>query len=108
MIALLSYSSSWCQSNASFLPTGELKQDSVLVSIDDLRKANAKMTELKYEKELNTNLREALKNDEVIINTLKEENYFDKKQLKKYKVQTIVLGSVTLGLTILSLVLAIK
>lgn len=65
MILLLSCSKSWCQNNTSISSIG--RQDSVLVAYDDLRKANAKMIELKYEKEINDSLRSVINNDKVII-----------------------------------------
>ena len=83
MIVLLSCSTSWCQNENDSIPsTGErtATPDSVLISFDDLRKANAKMVELKYEKEINDSLRSIIKNDDVImreysrnVNALKEQ-----------------------------------
>ena len=70
MIVLLSYSTSWCQNENDTIPsTGELTAtpDSILISFNDLRKANAKMVELKYEKEINDSLRSIIINDDKII-----------------------------------------
>ena len=70
MIVLLSCSTSWCQNdNATISSTGELTAtpDSVLIAFDDLRKANAKMVELKYQKEINDSLRSIIKNDDAIV-----------------------------------------
>lgn len=69
IVLLLNYSISWCQ-NDTILPTGELEQDSVLIPISALRIANAKMIELKYEKDINENLRQVVINDSAIINAL--------------------------------------
>lgn len=69
IVLLLNYSISWCQ-NDTILSTGELEQDSVLVPISALRVANAKMIELKYEKNINENLRQIIRNDSTIINAL--------------------------------------
>ena len=69
IVLLLNYSISWCQ-NDTILPTGELEQDSVLVPISALRIANAKMIELKYEKDINENLRQVVRNDSAIIDAL--------------------------------------
>lgn len=69
IVLLLSYSISWCQNDTIF-STGELEQDSVLVPISALRVANAKMIELKYEKDINENLRQVVRNDSTIINAL--------------------------------------
>ena len=74
MILLLwSCSISWCQSNFpdSIPLTGEeMQTDSVLVPISALRVANAKMIELKYEKEINKNLRDCIQNDSILISAL--------------------------------------
>ena len=59
-VLLLSCSMSWCQNN----------QDSVLIHIDALRTANAKMIELKYEKEINEELRNVVKTDSTLIDAL--------------------------------------
>lgn len=69
IVLLLNYSISWCQ-NDTILSTGELEQDSVLVPISALRVANAKMIELKYEKDINENLRQVVRNDSAIIDAL--------------------------------------
>lgn len=75
MILLLSYSKSWCQNNATIPSIGG--RDSVLVSYDDLRKANAKMIELKYEKQINDSLRNIINNDKIVISNQRTiiENY---------------------------------
>lgn len=62
MIVLLSTCSiSWCQNQS---------KDSVLIAIEDLRIANAKMVELDYEKAINEELRNILKTDSNLINAL--------------------------------------
>ena len=93
MIVLLSYSTSWCQNdNTISSSTGGLntKSDSVLIAYDDLRKANAKMVELKYEKEINDSLRSIISNDEIIMREYNSNIDALKKQIKqetrKYKV----------------------
>lgn len=74
MIAILcTCSCSWCQSkvNDSIPLTGVVTQtDSVLISINDIKVANAKMIELKYEKEINENLIATIQTDSVLINAL--------------------------------------
>ena len=69
MIALLSYSTSWCQSNVSRSSTGEQcgKSDSVLISYNDIRIVNSKLIQLKYEKEINDSLKVIINNDDKII-----------------------------------------
>ena len=55
--------------------TGELEQkDSVFISYDDLRTVNCKLIELKYEKETNNVLRNIIRNDSLIIDTLTTDN----------------------------------
>lgn len=65
MIVLLSIcSTSWSQNDTI------TKQDSALIAIPALRVANAKMIELKYEKQINENLREIVRTDSVLIDAL--------------------------------------
>ena len=90
MIVLLSCSTSWCQNdNATISSTGELtaSHDSVLIAFDDLRKVNAKMVELKYEKEINDSLRSIIKNDDVIMREYSRNVDALKKQVKQTKRQ---------------------
>ena len=90
MIVLLSCSTSWCQNdNATISSTGELiaSPDSVLIAFDDLRKANAKMVELKYEKEINDSLRSIIKNDDAIMREYSSNVDALKKQIIQAKKQ---------------------
>ena len=90
MIVLLSCSTSWCQNDNATIPsTGELTAtpDSVLIAFDDLRKANAKMVELKYEKEINDSLRSIIKNDDLIMREYSRNVDALKKQVKQVKRQ---------------------
>ena len=108
MIALLSYSTSWCQSNVSLSSTGEQcgKSDSVLISYDDIRVVNAKLIQLKYEKEINDSLRVIIKNDDKIIkeynNNIKSLNANINKTIKQRNI--IGLG----GLIIITALIFIK
>ena len=86
MILLLSYSKSWCQSELPISSKGDV--DSVLVSYNDLRIANSKMIELKYQKAANDTLRAIVANDRVIIGKLNE-------SLEKYKVVNDNLNNVS-------------
>lgn len=62
MIVLLSSCfTSWSQN---------VNKDSVLIAIEDLRIANAKMVELDYEKAINEELRDILKTDSALIDAL--------------------------------------
>lgn len=90
MTVLLSCSTSWCQNeNHQISFTGELtsRNDSVLVSYDDLRKANAKMVELKYQKEINDSLRSIIKNDAKIISGYNGNINVLQKQIREVKRQ---------------------
>ena len=90
MIVLLSYSTSWCQkNNTTISSTGELtaSPDSVLIAFDDLRKANAKMVELKYEKEINDSLCSIIKNDDIIMREYSSNVDALKKQITQAKKQ---------------------
>lgn len=108
MIALLSYSTSWCQNNVSLSSTGEQcsKSDSVLISYDDIRVVNAKLIQLKYEKEINDSLRVIIKNDNKIIkeynNNIKSLNTNINKAIKQRNI--IGLG----GLIIITALIFIK
>lgn len=110
MIVLLSYSTSWCQNdNTTISSTGGLttKSDSVLIAYDYLRKANAKMIELKYEKEINDSLRSIIFNDEIIILEYNHNIDAFKKQIKqenrKYKVA--VWGGLLISLSLSTLLI---
>ena len=73
-IALLSCSTSWCQTNkdaSSSLTGGVQVNDTVCIPIELLRVANAKMVELDYEKQINQNLREIVYNDSIVIDDLR-------------------------------------
>lgn len=89
-IVLLSCSTSWCQNDNTKIPsTGEptATPDSVLISFDDLRKANAKMVELKYQKEINDSLRSIIKNDDTIMREYSRNVDALKKQIKQVERQ---------------------
>ena len=110
MIVLLSCSTSWCQNENDTIPsTGEhiATSDSVLIAFDDLRKANAKMVELKYEKEINDSLRSIIKNDDLIMREYSSNVDALKKQVKQVKRQrNLAVGGgilVTLSLAILAI-----
>lgn len=121
MIVLLSICfTSWCQ-NDTILVTGVVEQDSVLVPISALKVANAKMIELKYEKEINENLKETIKLDSNIIVVLENNLYScaleleeqiancdeETNKLKKQRNIAIGAGSGTTALLILLLILAL-
>lgn len=101
MIVLLSYSSSWSENDAHPSFMGEVTNDSVLVAVDDLRAANAKMIELRYEKEINLGLKEIIKNDSVAIVALREDNSVIEQRAKKYKRERNIAGGTGIGVLLL-------
>ena len=75
MIVLLNYSINSYSDTINNSSTGGLEQkDSVFISYDDLRTVNCKLIELKYEKETNNILRNIIRNDSLIIDTLTIDN----------------------------------
>ena len=105
MIVLLNYSTSWSKNETDTISsTGELiaPPDSILVSIDDLRKANAKMVELKYEKEINDSLRSIIVNDNKIIGEYNNINNSLQKQITQVKRQRNVIcwGGLSIALSL--------
>ena len=87
--------------------TGEVSDDSVLVSINDIRIANSKMLELVYVQKVNELLQEHLDNDSVIISNLENEMVSVKKKysdnVKEIKRQRNIFG----GVSIISLLLLV-
>ena len=112
MIVLLSCSTSWSKNNSNTISsTGELTAtpDSVLISFDDLRKANAKMVELKYQKEINDSLRSIIKNDDAIMREYSRNVDALKKQIKQVKRQrNLAIGGGFLATFSLALVAIFK
>ena len=105
MIVLLSCSTSWSKNEHNqILSTGEPTHtsDSVLVSYEDLRKANAKMVELKYQKEINDSLRSIIANDDIIRREYDNNINVLKKQIKREsrKFKTAVWGGTILSLSL--------
>lgn len=111
-IALLSYSTSWCQTNRT--PTislmGELQSDTICIPIELLKVANAKMVELDYEKQINQSLREVLYNDSIVIadlrNTIEHNEVVYNNTLTKVELQrNIAFG--TSGLLLVLLIISL-
>lgn len=99
MIALLGYSINLSANNTSseysHPPTGEVvnRNDSVLISYDDLRLANSKLIELDYEKQINNNLRNIISNDSIVIRNYQVLNDKLNKDCKKaIRQRNIVFG----------------
>lgn len=107
MIALLSYSTSWSKNDWHISSTGGVN-DSVYISIEDLKVANAKMVELKREKQINAELKKVVSNDSVIINSLREdiyaiENIHREKEKNIKKERNVFIGT-TIGTVILLII----
>ena len=102
MIVLLGCSINLLANNTNidnFYPsTGEVVQfkDSVLISYDDLRLVNSKLIELEYEKQINTNLRNVISNDSIVIQNYQVINEKINKDCKKaIRQRNIMFGSAT-------------
>ena len=111
-IALLSYSTSWCQTNRTptLSLTGELQSDTICIPIELLKVANAKMVELDYEKQINQNLREIVYNDSIVIadlrNTIEHNEVVYNNTLTKVELQrNIAFG--TSGLLLVLLIISL-
>lgn len=85
---------------------GVYPNDSVLVSYDDLRKANAKMIELKYTKEANSKLRNIVSNDSII--QVKQADIINttNKKVKRLKKERNVFGGISI-ISILAVIIAV-
>lgn len=85
---------------------GVYPNDSILVSYNDLRKANAKMIELKYTKEINSKLRDIVSNDSII--QVKQANIINttNKKVKRLKKERNVFGGISI-ISILAVIIAV-
>lgn len=90
--------------------TGEVIDvgDSVQISYDDLRIVNSKLIELKYEKQINTNLKQIIHNDSIVIKDYKQLNEHINKDCKKAVVQRNVCFGVAIVGIICSIILIVK
>lgn len=105
MIVLLSYSiSSSSKIYTSF--TGGLEQDSVKVAIDDIRKANIKLIELSYEKDINKNLRQIVRNDSILAEQARQRYILLDRSCKQIKKQRNI-AYCSSGVAILLLILSL-
>ena len=109
MIALLSCSiNSLGNSNVDGYPStgGQYPNDSVLIAYDDLRIANSKMIELKYEKEKNNLLKFQHQLDSIHIVTQKDIiDYVQDSKRKAIKQRNVAIGGA--GVSVLSLILVL-
>ena len=85
---------------------GEYTSDSVLVSYDDLRNANAKMIELKYTREINSKLKDIIRNDSII--QVKQANIINttNKKVKRFKNERNVFAGVSI-ISILAVIISV-
>ena len=105
MIVLLSYSIN--SSSKSLTPsTGRIEQDSVTIAISDIRKANAKLIELSYEKDINKNLRQIIRNDSVLAEQARQRYILLDRSCKKVTRQRNV-AYCGVGATIILLILSL-
>ena len=84
MIVLLSCSIN-SSSKSLTSSTGRIEQDSVTIAISDIRKANAKLIELSYEKDINKNLRQIIVNDSVLAEQARQRYILLDRSCKKIK-----------------------
>ena len=86
--------------------TGRIEQDSVTIAISDIRKANAKLIELSYEKDINKNLRQIIVNDSVLAEQARQRYILLDRSCKKIKKQRNVAYCGT-GVAIVLLILSL-
>lgn len=85
---------------------GVYPNDSVLVSYDDLRNANAKMIELKYTREINSKLKDIIRNDSII--QVKQANIINttNKKVKRFKNERNIFAGVSI-ISILAVIISV-
>ena len=82
--------------------------DSVKVSINDLRKANIKLIQLDYEKVINNNLRQIIKNDSVLAEQARQRYILLDRTCKKIKKQRNIGVGAAIGSILLFIISIIK
>ena len=114
ILLLLNYSISYAQSDTtSFFSTGEVLEtkDSVLLPIELVKVANTKMIELKYEKEINKQLKDIVRNDSIINNALSDSINNTQircgEEVKRIKKQRNIIGGSLGAATTVSIILLI-
>lgn len=107
MIVLLSCS---INSSSKLLTssTGRIEQDSVTIAISDIRKANAKLIELSYEKDINKNLRQIIRNDSILAEQARQRYILLDRSYKKVTKQRNVACCSAAGTIILLILSLIK
>lgn len=107
MIVLLSCSIN-SSSKSLTSSTGRIEQDSVTIAISDIRKANAKLIELSYEKDINKNLRQIIRNDSILAEQARQRYILLDRSCKKVTKQRNVAYCSTVGAIILLILSLIK
>ena len=94
------------KANTSSSTGGVYPDDSVLVSYNDLRNANAKMIELKYTREINSKLKDIIRNDSII--QVKQANIINitNKKVKRFKNERNVFAGVSI-ISILAVIISV-
>ena len=105
MIVLLSCSINSSSKSLSS-STGRIEQDSVTIAISDIRKANAKLIELSYEKDINKHLRQIIVNDSILAEQARQRYILLDRSCKKIKKQRNVAYCST-GVAIVLLILSL-
>lgn len=105
MIVLLSCSIN-SSSKSLTSSTGRIEQDSITIAISDIRKANAKLIELSYEKDINKNLRQIIRNDSILAEQTRQRYILLDRSCKKIKKQRNIAYCGT-GVAIVLLILSL-
>ena len=107
MIVLLSCSTSLSSRGQTInSSTGGFTDDSVKVAINDLRKANIKLIQLDYEKDINKKLRQIIANDSVLAEQARQRYILLDRTCKQIKKQRNI-ASCSSGVAILLLILSL-
>ena len=107
MIVLLSCSIN-SSSKSLTSSTGRIEQDSITIAISDIRKANAKLIELSYEKDINKNLRQIIRNDSILAEQARQRYILLDRSCKKITKQRSVACCGAAGAIILLILSLIK
>lgn len=107
MIVLLSCSIN-SSSKSLTSSTGRIEQDSITIAISDIRKANAKLIELSYEKDINKNLRQIIRNDSILAEQARQRYILLDRSCKKVTKQRNVSCCSAAGAIILLILSLIK
>ena len=107
MIVLLSCSTSLSSRGQTInSSTGGFTDDSVKVAINDLRKANIKLIQLDYEKDINKNLRQIIVNDSILAEQARQRYILLDRSCKKIKKQRNI-AYCSSGVAIILLILSL-